>query len=260
MKAAVLGGKGFVGSAFVRYCETEGIACDCVDLDNYQVFAGGEYDVVFNAAGESRKYQVNRDPAGDLRRSLEPLLRSFGDFSYSGYVYVSSVDVYPDHESPSRNREEAEIEPSRISHYGFHKYLGERMVIHHCPRFLILRLGGVLGPGLRKNPVYDLLYNQPLRVDEASEYQYLTTDFFAAAVFRLLGGDNWNQVYNACGTGTVSLAEIRNWLGRELSYAVEDPPRERYEISNGKLARILPIPESRASARGFVRKFSEGKF
>lgn len=252
MKVAVLGGRGFVGSALVRHCEANGIPCDCVDLDNYRSFTGRGYEIVINAAGESRKYQVNRDPAGDLRYSIEPLLRSFADFSFAGYVYVSSVDVYPDHEDPSRNREEEEIDLSRISHYGFHKYLGERMVIHHCPRFLILRLGGVLGPGLRKNPVYDLLYNQPLRVDEASEYQYLDTDFFAGAVFRLLEGENWNQVYNACGMGTVSLAEIRNWLGRDLNYAVENPPRERYEISNEKLGVLFPIPDSRETARKYI--------
>ncbi len=260
MKAAVLGGGGFVGSAFVRHCERNGVSCDCVEVDNYRDLAGGEYDLLINAAGQSRKYQVNRDPLGDFRHSLEPLVKSFQDFTFAAYVYISSVDVYPDHEKPDGSREGAGIDLRRLSHYGFHKYLGERLVIHHCPRFLIVRLGGVLGPGLRKNPVYDLIHGQSLRVDESSEYQYLTTDFLAAAVFDLVAGGNWNEIFNICGTGTVSLAEIRGWLGRELSYAVEAPPRERYEISNEKLSRIMPIPESRTTAREFVLKFSEGKF
>jgi len=252
MKVAVLGGAGFVGSAFVRHCENRRIPCDCIDLDNYREFSGGCYDLVINAAGESRKYQVNRDPAGDLAYSLEPLLRSFGDFSFSGYVYISSVDVYPDHEDPELSREEVEIDLRRISHYGFHKYLGERMVIHYCPRFLIIRLGGVLGPGLRKNPVYDLIHNLPLRVDEASEYQYLTTDFLAGVVFNLAGTESWNEIFNVCGTGTVSLAEVRNWLGRDLSYAGEARSRERYEISNEKISRLFPVPDSRKTVREFI--------
>lgn len=252
MKVAVLGGKGFVGSAVVRYCAKHAIACDCVEPDNYREFSGCRYDLVINAAGESRKYQVNRDPLADFRYSLEPLLSSFQDFTFSGYVYISSVDVYPDHEDPARNREEAEIDLGMISHYGFHKFMGERMVLHYCPRFLIVRLGGVLGPGLRKNPVYDLLHNLPLRVDEASEYQYLATDFLAGAVLRLAESGKWNEVYNICGSGTVSLREIGDWLGRELCYAVESPLQERYEINNEKIVRLLAVPDSRETVREFI--------
>lgn len=252
MKAAVLGGEGFVGSAFVRHCRREGIECDSIEPKSYAEYTGRRYDLVINAAGESRKYQVNRDPAGDLRYSLEPLLKSFGDFSFRRYVYISSIDIYPDRSDPSRNREDAAIEVGRISHYGFHKFLGEKMVEHYCPSRLIVRLGGVLGPGLKKNPVFDLLHDRPLRVDIESRYQYLDTDTAAAAVFDLVSRGDDNEIYNLCGTGTVSLAEIASWLGKSPGYLAPDPPRETYEVNNQKVNRLFPLPESRAAARDFV--------
>ncbi len=252
MKVAVLGGKGFVGSALVRHCENQRIPCDCIDLDNYAEYSGNSYNLLVNAAGESRKYQVNRDPLGDLRYSLEPLLKSFSDFSFSGYVYISSIDVYPDCSHPDRNLEDTEIDISRLSHYGFHKFLGEKMVEHHCPSWLIVRLGGVLGPGLKKNPVYDLLHDQPLRVHIDSRYQYLSTDTAADAVLDLAGRGIEGGTFNLCGTGTVSLREIRKWLGKTPDYASPDPPREIYEVNNEKVSGLFPIPESRATAREFV--------
>ena len=252
MKAAVLGGEGFVGSAFVRNCARLGIDCDCVEPGNYDEFTGGEYDLLVNAAGESRKYQVNRDPAGDLRHSLEPLLKSFGDFAFRRYVYISSIDIYPDPSDPARNREDASVAVDQISHYGFHKFLAEKMVEHYCPSRLIVRLGGVLGPGLKKNPVFDLLHDRPLRVDIESRYQYLHTDTAAAAVFDLVSRGGDNEIYNLCGTGTVSLAEIASWLGKSPSYQAPDPPRETYEVNNEKVIRLFPLPESREIAREFV--------
>ncbi len=252
MKTAVLGGEGFVGSAFVRHCRREGVECDGIELGNYPDYIGRGYDLLVNAAGESRKYQVNRDPAGDLEYTLRPLLRSFSDFSFRLYIYISSIDLYPDHADPARNREDAALEIGRISHYGFHKFLGEKMVAHYLPSWLIIRLGGVLGPGLKKNPVFDILHDQPLRVHEESRYQYLSTDTVAAAVFELAAREIQGEIFNLCGTGTVSLAEISSWLGKTPRYLVSDPPRETYEVNNEKITRFFPIPESRTTARDFV--------
>ena len=252
MKVFVLGGQGFVGSAFTRFCEKEEIDYDCIDLDNYEAFQGRDCDILINAAGNSKKYLANERPVEDFRFSLEALLRSFFDFSFRKFIYVSSIDVYPDHDDPSHNREETMIDISRISHYGFHKYLGEKMVEHHIPDWLIIRLGGVLGPGLKKNPVFDLLHDIPLRVDEESEYQYLSTDCLAEAVFQLIEKDRWGETFNICGKGTVALREIRSWLNKPLRYCSENVPREKYTVSNEKISRFLDMPNSREVAREFV--------
>ena len=252
MKVFILGGKGFVGSAFIRFCKKEGIDCDCIDLDNYDDFRGRGCDLLINAAGNSKKYLANEEPARDFRYSLEALLRSFSDFSFRKYVFISSIDVYPDHQDRRHNREDTVINIRRLSHYGFHKYLGEKLVGHYLSDWLIIRLGGVLGPGLKKNPVFDLIHDIPLRVDEKSEYQYLSTDYLAELVFGLIEKEKWEEVFNICGKGTVTLREINSWLKKPPSYHSDNLSRERYEVSNEKISRLFAMPDSRQVAREFV--------
>lgn len=191
MKVFILGGKGFIGSTFVRFCEKEEFDYDCIDLGNYESFKGRDCDILINVAGNSKKYLSNERPVEDFRFSLEALISSFFDFSFGKYIYFSSIDLYTDHEDPAQNREDLPIDIGKISNYGFHKYLGEEMVMHYLSDWLIIRLGGVLGPGLKKNPVFDLIHDIPLRVDEDSEYQYLSTDYLAELVFGLIERDKW---------------------------------------------------------------------
>jgi nucleoside-diphosphate-sugar epimerase len=252
VKVCVLGGDGFVGSAFIRFCAKQEIDCDCIDLDNYDVFKGSDYDILINTAGNSKKYLSNERPVEDFRFSLEALLRSFFDFSFRKYIYISSIDVYPDHEDPACNREDSVMDIGKISHYGFHKYMGEKMVEHYLSDWLIIRLGGVLGPGLKKNPVFDLINDIPLRVHEDSEYQYLSTDSLAELVFGLIEQGSWGEVFNICGEGTVTLREIRSWLKKSSGYHSDNVSRERYEVSNEKIKQLFDMPDSREVAREFV--------
>ena len=252
MKVFILGGKGFVGSAFTRFCKKEGIDFDCIDLDNYDTFRGQECDLLINAAGNSKKYLANEEPARDFRFSLEALLHSFFDFSFRKYVFISSIDVYPDHQDPRHNREDTGIDIKKLSHYGFHKYLGEKLVRHYISDWLIIRLGGVLGPGLKKNPVFDLLHDIPLRVDEDSRYQYLSTDLVAEFIFELVKRDIRCDVFNLCGRGTVSLKTIRLGLNKPLRYLQKNPPLERYEVNNEKINRLVALPESEMAVKEFL--------
>ena len=252
MKVFILGGKGFIGSAFVRFCEKAGIDYDCIDLDNYEEFKGRDCDILINVAGNSKKYLSNERPVEDFRFSLEALLSSFFDFSFGKYIYLSSIDVYTDHEDPASNREDSIIDIEKISNYGFHKYLGERMVEHYLSDWLIIRLGGVLGPGLKKNPVFDLIHDVPLRVDVKSEYQYLTTDYLAELVFGLIKREKWGEIFNICGEGTVALKEISSWLKKTPHDHTENLSRERYEVSNEKISHLFTMPDSREVAKKFI--------
>ena len=252
MKVLILGGKGFIGANLVEYCRTVGMETVSVDRDDYDHKKGENCDVLINAAGNSAKYLAAADPRRDFALSVTPLLDSFSDFHCRHYVFISSVDVYPDHSEPATSREDATIDPSMVSHYGLHKLLGETLVRHYSSCWLIIRLGGILGPGLKKNPVYDLLHDQPLRVSEESRYQYVNAEFLGRAILSVIASDRLREIFNLCGQGTVALKEIRSWLNKPLAYAQEDVPREVYEINNQKLAGIISVPESWKAARQFI--------
>jgi nucleoside-diphosphate-sugar epimerase len=127
-----------------------------------------------------------------------------------------------------------------------------QLVRHRAPLWLIVRLGGLLGPGLSKNPVFDLLHDVPLRVKEESEYQYISTDRMAEMTFHLIEKEMWGEIFNICGKGTVSLKEIRLWLKKPLRYLGDKVPQERYEVNIEKIGGLFEMPASRDVARDFV--------
>ena len=238
MRVFVLGGTGFVGSAFVRHCRRSGIEVQAIWRQNYQSHSGGRCDLLVNANGNSRKWLAAEAPRRDFDASVTSVMNALYDFSFDRYVHVSSCDVYPDFSDPSLNAEDTAIDVARQSNYGFHKYLAEQLVRHYARCWLIIRLGGVLGPGLKKNPVFDLLHGLPLRVSVDSRYQYLDTDALAAIVFRLMEAGRWNETFNVAGDGTVDLRSVAALAGIEATEGLEIPSGrpECYRINIEKVA------------------------
>ncbi len=249
----ILGGGGLVGSAVARACEAAGRSFTVIGRDNYASFRGRGCDVFVNANGSSRKLLAVRDPLADFDANVRSVCASLADFGFRRYVYISSCDVYPDCTSPATTREDNTPDPASQSRYGFHKYVAEQCVRHVAADWLILRCGGFVGPGLRKNAIFDILQGGPLYLDPASELQFLHTDRAAGIVFRLLESGIRNQVVNVCGKGVVRLSEVAELAPRPVPVQ-PGSPRVRYEISIEKLSGILDPPETGPEVLAFVRQ------
>ncbi len=255
MKVGVIGGNGFVGSAFSRFLERESVDYSVIGRDNYRDFVGKKFDVLVNANGNSKKFLAKENPLQEFSDTVVSVQRSLLDFEYSTYVLCSTVDVYNNLRDPRFNREDADIDPAAISKYGLHKLLAEKLVMNYAKSWLIFRFGGFVGPGLKKNSIYDLLNRVPLRVNVDSAYQYLPTDFAAEAVFKILSGKFENQIFNLCGNGVVSLREVIESVfpNYTAEYFGENPPVERYEINIEKISRHISVPNTKDSVFGFVK-------
>ena len=251
----VIGARGFVGSALVRIFSSGHYEVRGVTRDNYDALRGTQSDIVIDAAGNSVKYFADRDPVAEFDRSVAHRLRTLHDFPAALHVHISSVDVYADLTSPAATREETPIDIARASHYGVHKFLAEQLVRHYAQRWLIVRLAGMVGPALRKNPVFDILNGNPLRIHPDSQYQFMPTDAAAAAVRTLVERDVENDVLNVCGDGLVSPRDIARVAGRELNLselAAGAEPRIVH-INIEKIERFTPMPRSDESVRAFVQ-------
>lgn len=253
----VLGGKGFVGSAFARYCERKGRPYAVIDLEEYASYTGQACEVLINVNGNSHKPLAARAPMEDFDASVRSVRASLVDFRFKKYVHISSCDVYPDCSSPETTRESLAPDPSRQTPYGFHKLLAEQCVRHAAADWLIFRCGGFVGPGLRKNAICDILHGGPPFLDPGSELQYLHTDRAAEIAFRVLEAGASREVFNLCGRGTVRIGEVAELAPRPIPVK-PGSPRVRYEISLEKISALVELPETRSSVLEFVRSQLEG--
>lgn len=257
MRVVVIGAAGFVGSAFVRHFRKRGDDVVEVTRSNYVQMTGTRGDFVVDAAGNSRKFWAEEEPYAEFDASVGHRLRTLRDFAGGVQVHISSVDVYDELSSPSTTREECAA-IGEGSNYGFHKELAERLVRRYADAWLIVRLAGMLGPGLRKNPVFDILHGQPLRIHPDSRYQFIPTDSVAAITADLIDAGVRNDVFNVCGEGLISPREIAQLAGRELnSSAIPAEAQPRIvDIDVAKISQRIPLPRTVETVTAFVDRWN----
>ncbi|MDX2181872.1 MAG: NAD(P)-dependent oxidoreductase [Bryobacteraceae bacterium] len=253
----ILGGRGFVGSAFVRFCQTRGLEHSVVDRDNYAAHTGRACSLFVNANGNSSKLLSKSDPMRDFEASVRTVRASLTDFRFDRYLHLSSCDVYPDCSSPETTREDQPLDPARQSAYGFHKFLAEQCVIHSGSNWTIFRLGGMTGPGLRKNAVFDILQGGPLWLDPESALQFMPTDDVARIAMEV-AADSSRQIFNLCGSGLATLKNLMAVVPWPVTVR-PDSPRVRYEVSVAKIGAVATLPDSGASTASFLAAQIERK-
>lgn len=247
----LIGGRGLVGSAFARTLEAAGRPFAVIGRDNYASYRGQSCELLINANGNSRKPLAKEDPLADFDASVRSVRASLIDFRFERYLHVSSCDVYPDCSSPAVTSEDQPLDPARQSAYGFHKYLAEQCVRHGARDWLIFRLGGFVGPGLKKNAIFDILQGGPLWLDPMSQLQFLETDAAARIMLDIVGRGISRHVFNLCGRGVMRLQEAVERTGRQVAVN-PGSPRVRYDVSIERVSRLVEVPETRQAVFDFL--------
>jgi nucleoside-diphosphate-sugar epimerase len=255
----VVGARGFVGSAFVRQLTFEGFPLTGLTRENYAAGAGAPIDVLVDASGNSTKYLAETDPLADFDRTVRQRMLTLRDFPSAFHVHLSSVDVYDDLTSPATTSEEAPIDRTKTSLYGLHKLLAEDLVRRHAARWIVLRLAGMVGPGLRKNPIFDVLAQRPLRIHPASQYQFMATDEVARIALELLRLGHANETFNVCGDGLVSPSDASAIAGIpfDSSLIPRGATPRVVDASIERLSRIVCVPSSMEAVVQYIRSRSE---
>ena len=118
------------------------------------------HDLVICAAAPAQKWIANREPAADLK-NIEMLIEQLDKVSCKQFVLISTVDVFT---SPNGVNEASPVEEKDLHPYGLHRRRLEQFVEQRFDEHLILRLPGLVGPGLRKNVIFDFLNSNNLQV------------------------------------------------------------------------------------------------
>jgi len=113
----------------------------------------------------------------------------------------------------------------------------------------------MVGPGLRKNPVHDVLHAHPLRIHPDSQYQFLSTSDVARLTWNLVATGLRLEIVNVCGSGLVSPREIARLadVTPDLSTLPKDSRPRIVDASVEKLQRLVPVPTTADTLHAFVR-------
>ncbi|MBL1210407.1 MAG: NAD(P)-dependent oxidoreductase [Geminocystis sp. GBBB08] len=250
-KIIILGGEGFVGSAYARYCQKNNLNYLLINRTNYQENIGTKCDLFINANGNSKKFLAKDNPLLEFDASVRSVRQSLIDFPTKKYIFLSSCDVYPDCSNPALTQENTVIDISRQSPYGFHKYLAEQCVRHTSSDWLIFRMGGFVGKGLKKNAIFDILQGEKLWLHPDSQLQYINTDIAATTVMNLIKKGYTQEIFNLCGNGLVMLKEIIDLTKSAVKLNFDISP-VCYEVSIDKIQSVINIPSTRESVLNFI--------
>ena len=165
MNSALIGHSGFVGSTLLKQREFESL----YRSTNISEISRKSFDLVVCAAASAQKWIANREPNAD-RQKIEGLISHLKTIQCATFVLISTVDVF---KAPIGVTEETAIETDGLHAYGTHRRMLEVFVEQNFPNFLVVRLPGLVGPGLRKNVIFDLLNaNNTHTIDSRGIFQF----------------------------------------------------------------------------------------
>jgi nucleoside-diphosphate-sugar epimerase len=156
---ALIGYSGFVGSTLLKQAHFS----ELYRSTNIHEIENREFDVVMCAGAPAQKWIANRDPVDD-RKKIDSLIDHLRTIKCKTFILISTVDVFKE---PIGVDESTPVEEIGLHAYGLHRRLLEKFVEQHFSSCLIVRLPGLVGPGLRKNVIFDFLNNNNLHAIES---------------------------------------------------------------------------------------------
>lgn len=165
MRDALIGSSGFVGTTLQK----QTLFPSLYRSTNIAEIRGQAFKTLVCAGAPAQKWIANRDPAADRER-IEGLIAHLAQATCETVVLISTVDVFKD---PVGVDENSPVDESDLCAYGLNRRRLETFVQQRFAQHLIVRLPGLVGPGLRKNVVFDLLNdNNPHAIDSRGVFQF----------------------------------------------------------------------------------------
>lgn len=165
MDNALIGYTGFVGSTLLRQGGYRALYRS-TDIGQIEEKTFGR---VACAGAPGQKWLANRDPVAD-REKIDGLIAHLETIHCDEFVLLSTVDVFA---TPVGVDESSPVVEDGLHAYGLNRRRLEKFVEAHFPKHLIVRLPGLIGPGLRKNVLFDFLNDNNVHlIDSRGSFQF----------------------------------------------------------------------------------------
>lgn len=215
MENALIGYSGFVGTTLLKQTAFQSL----YRSTNIGEIANRAFDTIVCAGAPAQKWIANREPEAD-RKKIEDLMSCLRTVTCNTFILISTVDVF---KSPVGVDESTPIEEQGLHAYGTHRRQLEKVVEERFANHLIVRLPGLVGPGLRKNVIFDFLNENNIgSIDSRGVFQFYPMV------------NLWHDIETALHAGLklvhltaepISVAELaEKGFGKPLSQELSNPP------------------------------------
>jgi len=249
----VVGGRGLTGSAIVEYIQKKGLECEVIQKENKEKFWGRTCDVLIFANGNAVKFKANQEPLFDYNASVSSIVEYVHKIDYKMFILLSTVDVYNDKSNEKSTSENITINENDLDVYGFHKLLGEKYVQKFCKKYLIFRMGGLVGKGLKKNPVfYFIKKDGKVSISPNSEMNFINTKNMAEGIFEIFDREVSNEIFNLASKNSVKISQIKDVVGFDSEYSDEcENTCWKYVINTEKIQKYVTLPTTEESIKNY---------
>jgi len=269
MKILVTGGSGFVGKAVCRDLEKHDHKVINFDLPDHDILKPSDIDLamrnadmVLHVAAIANLYDTVRDPDTTFNVNVIGTYNVTQACKLQGkpLVYISTCCAYGPHGAPEVLATE-ESKPNAVELYARTKLMGEYLV-KEVPRHTILRIGTVLGPGMRPALFNYKVLDKIRKGEQVQIYgdgkasrNYIYIDDLADGIIKAVdytAETGSAGIVNLCGTEIIDLMQVVDVAcvvtGKQPE-VIHTAPRDMGDygenISNHKAAALFDwIPET----------------
>lgn len=197
LKEALIGHTGLVGSNLTAQHHFSHL----YNSRNIDQIQANEFDLVVCAGAPGNKRLANQDPEQD-KQSIQKLMTALSHIRTNKLVLISTIDVlHPVEEK----YEDAPIDLKALFPYAKHRRELELFVRERFQHALIIRLPGIFGNGLKKNPIYDMMSGNLQYVNPNARLQFYSLEHLWNDI--RIAQENFLKVLNIA-TEPTSLTDI----------------------------------------------------
>src|SRR5690606_37952085 len=162
---ALIGYTGFVGSTLLKQEQFD----ERYRSSNIQDIRNKNFDMIVCAGAPAQKWIANSRPQEDSD-NIDRLIAHLQTVKTKCFILISTVDVF---QKPIDVNENTPINELDLHPYGLNRRKLEKFIEKNFENYLIVRLPGLVGPGLKKNIIYDFKHiNNLNKIESRGIFQF----------------------------------------------------------------------------------------
>ena len=167
MRDCIIGYSGFVGNKISKRDYIK------INSKNIHRIKNKNFNVVYCAAPTGKKFVANKNPNKDFTNILK-LIKILKTIKCKKFVLISTIDIYQN--KTTNINEKYFPRKNKTRNYGANRFYLEVFVKENFENYHIIRLPNLFGKNLKKNFIFDLLYNERVFISKNSLVQLFNLD------------------------------------------------------------------------------------